>query len=167
MTIHLRFSLELDWEGIETVRQGVALCVQAALGSPELRDRLSMVTTELLENAVKYGKVGSRVLYSLEDRSEGLWVLVTNSVEPASSHIDAVRARIAWIETFDSPLRAYSTALIRAYEEQSDGGLGLVRVAHEGRCRVTCDSPRKDEITVSAHCERPRRRAILADEAAS
>ena len=54
---------------------------------------------------------------------------------------------------FDTPADAYVAALQVVYERGSEGhesGLGLVRIAYEGGCRVTCRTDGDGRVTVRA-----------------
>src|SRR5688572_25673655 len=100
--IHLRLCLTLKWDQIDELRRAVALCVQAVFGSAPFRDSISMVSTELLENAVKYGHPGV-VRLTVEERSDSVSVTVTNPVDDFGPHATTLKERIAWLAAFDDP----------------------------------------------------------------
>lgn len=153
-TIQLRLTLTLAWDQIDELRQAVALCVQAVFGSQPFRDAISMVSTELLENAVKYGRQGV-VRLAIEERADGVNVMVTNPVDDSGPHAATLEKHIAWLDRFGDVRQAYMAALTRAYDEGADSGLGLARIMHEGRCSVRCDTSASGEVTVTARCRRP------------
>lgn len=152
--LKVEMTIPPEWGRIDFVRQAVGLCVAAVFANDDLRDALGMVCAELLENAIKYGKadhVGVRV--TLLESGQEVTLAVTNAVEETSHHLDMLRQRIAWIANFEDPSEAYMAALAQVYEragEQIEGGLGLVRIAYEGGCRLDCESPRDGLLTVLA-----------------
>jgi hypothetical protein len=159
--LRLRLCLRLDWDEIDAIRHAVATCVEVAYGSAELGDALSMVSSELLENAVKYGKSGEFVHLSLEELADGMRIVVTNPVEECSPHTDALRERVAWLDDFSEPRLAFAAALERAYRDARGGGLGLARIAHEGGCSLQCDTSSRGKVTVSARYRRQPHRASV------
>jgi hypothetical protein len=156
--IHLNMSLRLEWDCIDTIREAVALCLQATFEDDELRDALSMVSAELLENAVKYGTTGAAVRLSLEELPDSVKVVVTNPVDLPSPHAEALAERVAWLSAAEDPRQAYVAALQRAFHDATEGGLGLARIAHEGRCKVACDTGTSGLVSVSASYQRPASR---------
>ena len=159
LRVELHFPAE--WGRIESIRAAVALCVRAAIGQQDLDDTMSMVVAELLENAVKYGLPSpSSVVFTLVDEGSQLVVTVTNLVPPGSQHIGALHDRLTWIDSFSHPSEAYLAALRQIYEEteeRTSGGLGMVRVAYEGGCRIECDDSQLDRVVVRAIHARARR----------
>ncbi|HVJ13811.1 MAG TPA: ATP-binding protein [Polyangiaceae bacterium] len=156
-TIHLELLLTLEWERIDTVRQAVALCLQAAFDNADLESSLAMVSAELLENAVKYGKSSAQIRLTVEELPDGVQVVVRNPVEEASPHSDVLKQRVAWLGNFSDAQSAYTAALERAYDNPGAGGLGLARIAHEGGCSVRCETSPSGEVTVSAWRQRADR----------
>jgi hypothetical protein len=152
--IYLELCLPPSWDRIELVRQAVALSVDAVVGDADFKDAIAMVASELLENAVKYGKPGCPLRLVVEEHPEWVAVRVSNRVDPGSAHASVLADRIAWLKTFAHPRDAYTAALEQAFAEATDGGLGIVRIAYEGQCAVECDLSQHDEITVVARCER-------------
>jgi len=148
-----------DWDRIELVRRAVCDSADAVFADECFKDAIGMVASELLENAVKYGAndalVEISVIRSLDDGSDVVEVVVTNEVKAASPSVDALRARIAWLRSFEDPVEAYAAALLSAVEDGSEGGLGLVRVAHEGRATLECDVSQAGRVRVAATCPTP------------
>jgi hypothetical protein len=148
--IRLQLRMPLDWDRIDTIREAVALCLRATYDDDELGSAISMVSAELLENAVKYGSSGAVVRISLEELADSVKVVVTNPVDRPCSHAGTLQQRLAWLSGFADPRKAYVAALEQAYHDASEGGLGLARIAHEGRCSVACDTSTEGQVTVSA-----------------
>jgi hypothetical protein len=157
----LRMSLRFvaDWDRIELVRRAVSDSADAVFADERFTDAIGMVASELLENAVKYGApdalVELSVIRALGDGADVVEVVVTNEMKTASPNVDALRDRLAWLRSFEHPVEAYTAALLSAGDEGSEGGLGLVRVAHEGRARLECDVSHGGRVRVSATCPTP------------
>jgi hypothetical protein len=142
------FSLDLpvrnEWQNVELLRTSVENCFQAVFSDIDGKSAISMVTGELLENALKYGdwesEVGRREfrLRVEGDRTRAV-VTVQNPVRPGDPGLAEVLATVAWIRTFKTPGDAYRARLLEIAQAQGDTALsrlGLVRVAYEGNCSV-------------------------------
>src|SRR5262245_37183932 len=151
----LRLALPAVWERIDPVREAVRKLV-GVFADEELQDALSMVSAELLENAVKYGKPSSDIRLSVGVSSGSIVIEATNAVEPGSAHVHSLEERVRWLQAFDDPLEAYTAALERVYTGDAAGGsgLGIVRIAYEGGCRVRCDTSEPSRVTVTARSRR-------------
>jgi anti-sigma regulatory factor (Ser/Thr protein kinase) len=148
-----------DWERIELVRTAVGACAFAVYGDDELRDALSMVAAELLENAIKYGSAHTDVELSIRDDAGALTVTVANGVDAGSPHLPKLSERLEWLRSFADPAQAYTRALTSIYGDgtiEGSSGLGIVRIAYEGGCSVECDLSRVGQVTV--HARRLRQR---------
>ena len=170
MTEEIRIDLTLpsEWTRIDVARQAVQMATRAVYAEGELDDALAMVASELLENAVKYGRSDeASVRFSMSTGPTGeIWISVSNAVETQSDHEQKLRSRIEWIRNFDSPRDAYLEALTQIYaeidvqarcEEESaggsasaSGGLGIVRIAYEGGCTLEAARLEPGWLTVTA-----------------
>ncbi len=151
LVLDMRFPPQ--WARIDRVSCAVGDCVAAVFAELDVREALRMTCSELLENAIKYGRDGASIRLSVFDGDDDIVIEVSNRVDGRAS-IDAVQGRIAWIDEHKSAEQAYAAALLevaqRPDEEQGDGGLGLVRIAYEGGCRLTADSTEDDLLTIRA-----------------
>ncbi len=143
------FSLDLpvrnEWRNVELLRTSVENCFQAVFADVDGKSAISMVTGELLENALKYGDWESqeaRRAFRLRvdgDRDQAV-VMVQNPIKPGDPGLDEVLATVAWIRTFKTPGDAYRARLLEIAQAEGDevgpSRLGLVRVAYEGNCTV-------------------------------
>jgi hypothetical protein len=154
-TIQLDVRIPTEWGRIEPAREAVGHLIEAVFTDHDLKDALSMVCAELLENAIKYGKPNSRgVRLQLNEDPEGLIIAVTNAVEDGSHHMSVLREKIDWIRAFSDPTEAYMAALAQVYErpeEEQNGGLGLVRIAYEGGCSLDCSSDGSTLTVLARH----------------
>ena len=150
--LHLDLTIPPDWSKIDPTREAVGLLVLAMFDDDDLRDALAMVSEELLENAIKYCKPDTTVSLSIRNRNGSVVIAVTNVVDERSTHLDALRERIAWMRNFPNATDAYTEALRRVGGE--DSGLGIVRIAYEGRCGIEYDDSEPGKLTVRAECKR-------------
>jgi hypothetical protein len=137
--VQIALTIPSDWERIDLVRQTVSSALSAVYASNEITDALSMVSAELLENAVKYGRPDNRgIEYTLSDDDGSLVVAVTNGIDEERRPLSDLKKRLDWIAAFPDPSEAYVAALSQIYNQtnRTEGGLGLIRVSHEGGCKV-------------------------------
>jgi hypothetical protein len=152
--LRLMLKLEPNWRAIETLRSSLLGCVAAILGSRELGETASIVISELLENAVKYGAwsgPAGRLEVELVARGQSFHVRVANPVSERQPSVARLEETIAWIRRFPDGEAAYRARLaeIARSPAQSGSGLGLVRVAREGPCSLHVEST-SDRVLVSA-----------------
>lgn len=152
--LHLDLAVPTDWRRIDRVREAVGHCVAAVFADRDLCDALAMVSAELLENAFKYGSPDqTEVRVSVRQDGDRLVISVTNAVAAGTAHARLLAERVAWVNEFGDPQRAYEAALARAYTDESDAsGLGLARILYEGGCALDCDTSTAGRVTVSAFC---------------
>lgn len=140
----LLMSVLPDWAEVERVRTDVHARVEPLYGG-DVADAVSMAAAELTENGVKYGS--GDVIIALRETIGAIEVAVTNE----TAGYAALAAKIDWISGCESPEEAYRQALegvVLAGTVQS-GGLGLVRIAYEGGCRLSVDE-QEGRVTVRA-----------------
>jgi hypothetical protein len=151
--LRLELSLPSEWDRIEQVREAVTSSLGAVFGSGGVDELLSMVSTELLENAMKYGTPGESVRFSLHSQLDTVTVSVSNHVRSDSEHARTLAKHIAWLESFGDAREAYAAALQRVYSTMGgdhNSGLGIARIFHEGQCSVACEHPTPEILTVTA-----------------
>lgn len=138
--------ISAEWSHVDLIRRTVIPYVSAAFDDDELSTRTSIITGELLENAVKYGDWDSgdprsfRLAMRGNDRQ--LRVEVTNPVRDGTSSLRTLIALVDWIKRFPSPKDAYLTRLVEVADHESkpgESGLGLVRLAYEAGCQIEVD----------------------------
>ena len=135
------FSIDLpvrnDWRNVDLMRASIQSCFTAVFRDLDGCHAMSMVTGELLENAMKYGHWGeSEQVFRLRitGDSSHATIVVENPASRASGHVDRLQKAIDWIRGFGNPRDAYRARLreIADAEVGQARQLGLVRVAYEG-----------------------------------
>ncbi len=154
-----RFLIDLPlsprWEAIEVLRQTVSACFATLWSDVERGEALAMVVAELLENAVKYAHWVDRPARPADFRlrvsgdAERVMVRVRNAVSPQAdlAPLFAVMKRLA-----EAPAQTVYLELLQqvAADPRRTGGLGLARIAHEGRCRLDARVCREGVVEVRA-----------------
>ena len=140
MTRTLSLDVDPVWESIDQVRrENESFLRTHGIPQPSV-EALSMVSCELMENAVKYGYFDGDVK-RIESRctvdADNVVLEVRSPVRPGD---DAAMARldhmIQWIRGYQDPFQAYLMRLREVSSqsmETSESGLGLVRIAYEGQ----------------------------------
>lgn len=140
------FRIELpigpDWQNVDRLRLAILNCLAAVFGDQDLSESVGIVTSELLENAIKYGDWENcekpLLVLGVRGNAETIEVDVASPIEPASPHFENVKRTIAWISRFPSARDAY-VARMQAIAEDPEIGvsrMGLVRIAYEGPCVI-------------------------------
>ncbi len=142
---HVELPLHPGWEAIEPLRASVLACVKAVFPHPAVAASVALVTAELLENAVKFGRwdaAGEGVFaLRLDGTPDGVAIEVSSPVAPADENVERLRAELARSAAAPSPEQAYTKA-VRAVALGKPAGLGLARAAHEGGCDLSADVDR-------------------------
>lgn len=130
------------WDEVERARNEVEALLSLRGLRPDVVSAVAMVTSELVENAVKYGKYdqaeGEPISVSVEISPREIVTEVKNPAgDAAAEDLRLLDDAIQWIRGFQSPFQAYVEKL-RSVSERGNGdgssGLGLVRIAYEGQC---------------------------------
>lgn len=126
----------MRWEDIDLVRKGIECFARVVLRDEGRTHAVSMVVGELLENAIKHGSVGGPVELVVQLEAPEHYVRVRSRMGEDPAAYDTLREMIDWIGTFERPLEAYQARIREVVRLGSNGGLGLVRIAHEGHCAL-------------------------------
>ncbi|MBK7863491.1 MAG: ATP-binding protein [Archangiaceae bacterium] len=118
---------------------------------------LTMAASELLENAVKYGdwERAPKDLIALSIEVAPRNVIVEVQC-PTADDVRALRKldeQVQWIRGFQSPFEAYveRLKLVSARgHDLGESGLGLIRIAYEGRCVVDFYVTSENRLAMSA-----------------
>ncbi len=150
-----RVVIEPEWEEIERVRAAVTNVLAGE--QADVVDALTMVASELTENALKYGTFAAStatVEVGLTRRARSHTVEVKNPVAiHADDHLRRLDVMIQWIRGHQDPFEAYLQRMeevSRQNLESEESGLGLVRIAYEGRSLLDFDLDEHTTLAVSA-----------------
>lgn len=142
-----------EWESIDMARLALQTCVATLFQSVDHRDILAMVAGELLENAVKYARFQDGEVLVFRMRVWGVMggeshVQVSNAAEPESAQV--VLDTVARIKAVTNVADLFRERLLEiAVSPRRMSRLGLLRIAHEGRCRLDA-AMKGDVLTITA-----------------
>jgi hypothetical protein len=132
--ITFNYNIDLTWSIVKLIRDKVAALVESQ--SEELAYACKMTSSELVENAVKYGcsidnKKGIEFSFALSDNQAQ--IKVANGVINKTD-FENVKAHISEIKSADKPQELYIKRLNTLLEkpELNQSQLGLYRIAFEG-----------------------------------
>ncbi len=128
------------WEAIEPFRAAVLACARAVFPHPALAPAVGLVTAELLENAVKFGRwdaAGDGVFaLRVDGTQDRVEIEVSSPVAEGDENVERLRAELGRIASAPSPEQAYTKA-VRAVALGKPACLGLSRAAYEGGCELS------------------------------
>jgi hypothetical protein len=138
------FQIELPihpgWEAIEPLRASVLACMKVVFPHPALAASIALVTAELLENALKFGRWGEgggeTFALRVDGHDDRVEIQVSSPVAPGDANLERLVAELDRIAAAPSPEQAYTKA-VRAVALGKPAGLGLSRAAHEGGCDLS------------------------------
>jgi hypothetical protein len=144
-----RFSIDVPvtnrWENVDLLRTSVQSCFTAVFQNVDGCNAISMVTGELLENAVKYGAwsaTSGPFRLRVEGNAGRAVVTVENPCATADDpNVAALLGVVRWLRGYPDAAEAYRARLleIASSPREHASGLGLVRVAYEGGCTLSAE----------------------------
>jgi hypothetical protein len=119
--------------------------------SSNLAERVTLTSTELLDNAVRYGSLARDFSYRLA--IEGGYVTVTMQNTTVPARIEMLGAQLRRLES--APEQVYASELERSMAPSSGrrSMLGLARIRHEAEMRIGLQIDVNDVI-IRAQCKR-------------
>lgn len=147
-----------NWEEIDVVRASSEEFLSRKNLSQDTLHSISMVSGELVENAVKYGSFKNddqRIVHSIDIRENTITVEVKNPLDDDSEEVlERLDHQIQWIRGYQNPFEAYVEKLKGISENDNDdddeSGLGLVRIAYEGQSILDFYVDENNILSISA-----------------
>lgn len=162
----IEIKIKPEWSNIETAREQTKEFLASLDFNDDIKDAVIMIISELLENAIKYGKFtekhsGIETSVTASDRS--ITIEVRSPVgDEDDMHFRRLDRIVQWVRGYQNPLEAYiekikEIALQPVSDSQS--GLGIVRIAYEGQAVIDFYVNDDNIISISAvyHLARTRR----------
>ena len=154
MKVDFKYELSPAWELIEKVEENTNELFN--IQDKDLKHDTLMVISELLENAVKYGKsnpqiTGIQFRFYADDNK--IIIKVSNGVV-ARKHVDDVILHIKKVNASDNPEILYTNRLQELLDSRKTGEskLGIFRISYEGQFKLFYEY--KNEIlTITAERE--------------
>jgi hypothetical protein len=150
-----------EWDAVKAVWDPCRSMFASSGLTADEAYQLAMVAQELLENAVKYGAFadGERIALDLRVVPDDVTVEVKSRVGVDDAHLRRFDQMIQWIRGFQDPFEAYVERLKHVAAQpyaQRESGLGLTRIAYEGRCALDFYVDEENVLAVSAVYRRER-----------
>ena len=143
INFHLELPIGPEWQNVDRLRLAILNCLAAVFGDQDLSESVGIVTSELLENAIKYGDWTRRerpfLTLSVRGNGDEVRVEVASPVESHSTHLENVQKTITWIQKFPNAREAYIARMHAIAADTDEAGvsrMGLVRIAYEGPCAI-------------------------------
>jgi len=145
--------INVTWDSSPDVEQFLAFISAYTRGrfSASLAERLTLASTELLDNAVRYGSLARDFTYRLEVDDNRAVVCVQNTTVRA--RVDMLTAQLRRLEA--SAEQVYAAELERSMAPGAGrrSMLGLARICHEAELKLSLDVD-GNEVSVRASCSR-------------
>jgi hypothetical protein len=156
-----------EWQAVEATWESCRTALSSAGLNGDEAYALAMVAQELVENAVKYGANGpaDEVRLEIEVSPEEVTVEVKSRVGVDGAHLRRFDETIQWIRGFQDPFEAYVERLKLVSSQpyaHGKSGLGLTRIACEGRCVLDFYVDETNTLAVSAVYRRDEAEAAWA-----
>lgn len=151
--VTFNYTIDLTWSIVKRIRDKVASLVESQ--GEELAYACKMTSSELVENAVKYGcsiddKKGIAFSFSIKDNE--VRITVANGIINKGD-FESVKFHISAINASTNPQELYINRLNTLLEkpELNQSQLGLYRIAYEGEFRLEYDyDDESNVLTVTA-----------------
>jgi hypothetical protein len=156
----LELRIDPEWDAIKAAWDPCRKLLSRAGYDEDVTYQLAMVAQELLENAVKYGTFGAgeRVVLDVRAEPDDVTLEVRSRVGVDDANLHRFDQMVQWIRGFQDPFEAYvermKTVSAQPYSH-GESGLGLTRIAYEGRCVIDFYVDDQNTLAVSA-VYRPR-----------
>lgn len=145
--------IHVTWDASPDLQQFLGFITAYAKGrfSNSVAERVTLASTELLDNAVRYGSLARDFTYRLAIDGQRVAVSVQNTT--VTTRIEMLSAQLKRLEL--APEQVYTSELERSMGPSSGrrSMLGLARIRHEAEMRVELDIDGND-VTVRAVCAR-------------
>jgi len=157
MLSDFNLSIPAKWEKLDSVRDKAEAFLYKNEFNKEQVYAMVMTTSELAENAIKYGDsdcTDACVQISLSVRTKEVIIEVKNKIKDINdSDLKKLDEDIQWIRGFQSHYEAYLEKIKHVSGkslEDGESGLGLVRIAYEGQCILDFYINENDILAMSA-----------------
>jgi len=153
----VKLIVDPNWDEIERVRNESNEFLRTHALSDDTVYALTLVISELIENGIKYGVFKSKenkVIVSVYVGPSIITVEVTNPVDETTyNHLRRLDRTIQWIRGYQNPFEAYIERLKEVSKKplhDKESGLGLVRIAYEGKAILDFFLEEDNILNVSA-----------------
>ncbi len=145
------------WETADVLVRSIELAISNWFWAPFERQAVTTVCTELLENTIKYSdwkqKASPTFYFQCYDNRK-VTVRTTNVVDPNDEHYHNFQRIVAQLKDPETAQAAYDARMCEIALSKEPVGdqtqLGLLRLAYENRCSMSCKLSSNNVLEVSA-----------------
>lgn len=161
----LQLEVNPEWQRIEETRIQCEDFLKSLNYPADVRESMCMITSEFLENAIKYGAFRGEnptIPLIIQAGNDGILMEVRSPLDANRTQADMRRLdyMVQWIRSFQSPFQAYLERLKLVSAQPMDdeeSGLGLVRIAYEGEAILDFFVDDNDTLSISALFPHPEK----------
>lgn len=153
----MKLIIEAKWDEIEKVRNKCDIFLRSHGLKTESVQAFTMVVSELIENSMKYGTftpMKNRVIVDIRVDESIVTAEVINPIDKTVyKHLKQLDRTIQWIRGYQDPFEAYVERLKEVSKKplsDEESGLGLTRIAYEGKAIVDFFLNDENLLNVSA-----------------
>ncbi len=157
MSAELVMTVSPDWKELERVNSTAFEFLRKQHLTDECVNRFTMVICELVENGIKYGSRelnGATVQVQIRITENNFTVEVSNPFNASSlPFLHELDHTLQWVRGFQDPFEAYLArmkAISHEAPEANKSGLGIARIAYEGRASLDFFVNDNNTLNVSA-----------------
>ncbi|TFH00940.1 MAG: ATP-binding protein [Calditrichales bacterium] len=150
-------AFKASWAKVEWVREKTTKFLETHGFSQVTVYSMAMIISELVENSIKYGHFCTpedEIFVRLNISRNLLTMEVHNPVDDSATiHLKRLDRTIQWIRGYQDSFEAYIEKLKEISKkplEDEESGLGLVRIAYEGKAILDFYVGDNDMLNVSA-----------------
>ncbi len=161
----MNLKIKPEWGNLEDVRLKTGEFLNKKNFSSDITDSIIMNISELMENAMKYGKFDNgieEITASVSITDNDIIVEVKSPIKDEDDlHLKRLDQIIQWIRGYQNPFEAYVEKLKQVAMQpinESESGIGIIRIAYEGQSILDFYIDDKGIISVSAVYHLPGKR---------
>jgi hypothetical protein len=149
-------TLPAHWRVVVAMNRAIEAYARVLFADEDVVQALTMACTELMENAIKYADPDRadeppQVKLHLNVDSLTVALQVGNSVRARPEHRRALEDTLSALRTASDLASVYHEKMMNVFSgATAEGGLGLVRIAYEGRCALDYRISEQGSIEVEA-----------------
>jgi hypothetical protein len=153
----MKLTVEAKWDEIETARNKSSRFLTSHGLPSDSVQAFTMVVSELIENSIKYGTFApsrNKVVVDIRIDEGVVTAEVINPIDKSVyKHLKQLDRTIQWIRGHQDPFEAYVERLREVSKKplnDEESGLGLTRIAYEGKAIVDFFLSDENFLNVSA-----------------
>ena len=153
----IEFKITPEWDNLEIVREKTKSFLESRNFGKDIEDSIVMNISELMENAVKYGRFNEKtteITASITVTDSDIIVEVKSPIKDEDDfHFRRLDRIIQWIRGYQNPFEAYIEKLKEIALQpltDNESGLGIVRIAYEGQSIIDFYIDENNIISISA-----------------